>query len=189
MHCWIEKETNHFIGYLIFQKNTAQLSDVKNDSSLEVFLLPYQQQGKGNVYIDSIWFDTPIRKTASEENIFARVVNKTDSPIEFKIELSINDAIQGFGNFAIAENSSTNCIVPFTVAQNGMQHCKLYLTEYPDPDMLFDDEYFFSYNIENKVSVLQLVEKENANDTLGYLANLFSTNDLFQFTSKELRQT
>ena len=183
----LEREGNKTLYWLSdFQKNNIQLDEVKNDSSLEVFLLPYQQQGKGNVYIDSIWFDTPIRKTASEENIFARVVNKTDSPIEFKIELSINGAIQGFGNFTIAENSLTNCIVPFTVAQNGMQHCKLYLTEYPDPDMLFDDEYFFSYNIENKVSVLQLVEKENSNDTLGYLGNLFNTNDLFRFTSKRL---
>ena len=103
-----------------------------------------------------------------------------------KIELSINGAIQGFGNFAIAENSKTNCTVPFTVAKKGIQHCKLYLTEYPDPDMLFDDEYFFSYTIENKVSVLQLVEKENVRDTLGYLANLFNTNNLYQFTSKSL---
>ena len=182
-----ERDGNKSLYWLSdFQKNAAQLSDIKNDSSLKIYLLPYHQQGKGNVYIDSIWFKTPIRKTASEENIFARVVNKTDSPIEFKIELSINNAIQGFGNFSIAENSTTNCMVPFTVAKNGMQHCKLYLTEYPDPDMLFDDEYFFSYNIENKVSVLQLLEKENANDTLGYLANLFSKNNLFRFTSKSL---
>lgn len=183
----LEREGNKTLYWLSdFQKNTLQLDQIKNDSSLEVFLLPYQQQGKGNVYIDSIWFDTPIRKTASEENIFARVINNTNSPIELKIELSINAAIQGFGNFTIAENSSSNCIVPFTVAQNGMQHCKLYLTDYPDPDMLFDDEYFFSYNIENKVSVLQLVEKENTNDTLGYLGNLFNMNDLFRFTSKSL---
>ena len=183
----LDREGNKSLYWLSdFQKNTAQLSDVKKDSSLKIYLLPYQQEGKGNVYIDSIWFKTPIRKTESEENIFARVVNKTDSPIEFKIELSINKAIQGFGNFSIAENSTTNCMVPFTIAKNGMQHCKLYLTEYPDPDMLFDDEYFFSYNIENKVSVLQLLEKENANDTLGYLANLFSTNNLYQFTSKSL---
>ena len=138
------------------------------------------------MYIDSIWFKSPIRKTASEENIYARVVNKTDSPIEFKIELSINGDIQGFGNFTIAEYSKSNCIVPFTVAKKGMQHCKLYLTEYPDPDMLFDDEYFFSYTIEDKVNVLELVQEANANDTLGYLANLFKANNLYQFTSKSL---
>jgi hypothetical protein len=183
----LEREGNKTLYWLSdFQKNNIQLDEVKNDSSLEIFLLPYKQQGKGNVYIDSIWFETPIRKTASEENIFARVVNKTGYPIEFKIELAINSAIQGFGNFTIAENSLTNCIVPFAVAQNGMQHCKLYLTEYPEPDMLFDDEYFFSYSIEKKVSVLQLVEKENANDTLGYLSNLFNSNDLFRFTAKSL---
>lgn len=183
----LEREGNKTLYWLSdFQKNNIQLTEVKNDSSLEIFLLPYPQQGKGNIYIDSIWFETPIRKTASEENVYARVVNKTASPLEFKIELSINDVIQGFGNFTIAENSSINCMVPFTVAQNGMQHCKLYLTEYPEPDMLFDDEYFFSYNIENKVSVLQLVEKETMNDTLGYLGNLFNSNELFQFTSKSL---
>jgi len=65
-----------------------------------------------------------------------------------------------------------------------MQHCRLYLTEYPDPDMLFDDTYFFSYNIENKVNVLQLVE--NTNDSLGYLSNLFNSNDLFQFSTMSL---
>jgi hypothetical protein len=183
----IEREGNKTLYWLSdFQKNNIQLEEVKNDSSLEIFLLPYPQKGKGNIYIDSIWFETPIRKTASEENVYARVINKTDAPMEFKIELSINDAIQGFGNFTIAENSSINCRVPFTVAQNGMQHCKLYLTEYPDPDMLFDDEYFFSYNIENKVRVLQLIEKKNSNDTSGYLENLFNNNNLFQFTSKSL---
>ena len=183
----LEREGNKTLYWLSdFQKNNIQLDDVKNDSSLEILLLPYQQQGKGNVYIDSIWFKSPIRKTASEENIYARVVNKTDSPIEFKIELSINGDIQGFGNFTIAEYSKSNCIVPFTVAKKGMQHCKLYLTEYPDPDMLFDDEYFFSYTIEDKVNVLELVEEANANDTLGYLANLFKANNLYQFTSKSL---
>lgn len=183
----IQREGNKTLYWLSdFQKNNIQLENVKNDSSLEIFLLPYPQLGKGNIYIDSIWFEAPIRKVASEENIYARVVNKSNTSMEFKIELSINNSKQGFGNFTIEENSTTNCIVPFTVSKNGIQHCKLYLTEYPDPDMLFDDDYFFSYNIENKISVLQLVEKEISNDTLGYLNNLFNTNDLFAFTSKSL---
>lgn len=184
-----EKEGNKTLYWLSdFQKNNINLDNIKEDSTLEIFLLPYSQKGKGNLYIDSIWYETPIRKTGSEEDVFAKVVNRTNSPIEFKIELSINEITQGFGNFTIEENSTINCNIPYTISKSGLQHCKIQLTEYPDPDMVFDDEFFYSYDIEGMVNVLQLVEKRNSNDTSGYISNLFSNNDIFTLTTKSLSE-
>ncbi len=173
-----------------FQKNMVHLEEVQPDSNVQVFLLPYSQPGKGNLYIDSVWFENPLRTFKSEDKVFARVVNKSDNPVEFKMELFVNQGTsQGFSNQTVPENSTINCEIPYTLQTPGYQQCRLNISEYPDPDMKFDDEFFFSYNIKGKINILHLFDqKQDPTDTTGFIENVFRNNSMFNLSSQSLSQ-
>lgn len=165
-----------------FQKNTFDLEVKQPDTTLPIYLLPFSQESKGNVYIDSVWFESPVRKINGEEILSSTIINNTNTPIEFKLELYINNVLQGFGNYRAEENSTVNCNVPYTIENKGIQHCQLLLTEYPDPDMTFDDDFYLTYNVEGVISIMELTNRAN-NDSISSISKLFAGDSLYQYKS------
>ena len=45
-----------------FQKSTSDFESLENDTSYSVFLIPLKKNEEKNIYIDSIWFESPIRQ-------------------------------------------------------------------------------------------------------------------------------
>ena len=65
-----EGSQNKF-GYYIsdFQKSTSNLESLKQDSTLITNFVHLSPELTGNVFIDSVWFDSPIRVVKKKENI------------------------------------------------------------------------------------------------------------------------
>lgn len=169
-----------------FQKNITNIESTSPDSNVTYQLLPYPQAGKGNIYLDSVWFETPLRAANGDDAIYVHINNDFDQTISTKVNLEINGRTEGFGNFTIEGNSDFTGKINFKVKEKGWQNARVYLSDYPNPDMLFDDEFYFSYPILEKVNILYLYEElSNKKDTT-FITNLFDNDSLFEVHSASL---
>jgi hypothetical protein len=181
-----EVETHKTLYWLSdFQKNQSDLSAVKSDSSLRLVCMPYQHSVAQNVYIDSIWFDTPVRRFGTEDKVWVRVVNQSVTGIAFTLQLKSNDELLAFINFEIDAGQTLAFEMPFTLKKSGLQHASVTISDYPDSDLIFDDTYYFSYTVLPVIKVLHLYEG-NQPESKKYLTTLFATNDYFEFVSLPL---
>lgn len=169
-----------------FQKNATNFNEIKADSSIALICLPYQNDGGGNVYIDSIWFNSPVRKSGSEDMVIAKIKNATKNAIDFKLNLAVNGENRAFINFNAEGNSTVVCEVPFTVKGNGVQHATLTLDDYPDADLTFDDTFHFTYQLSPGIKVVNLHMGSPLTDSTGYFGVLFGKDEQFQFKNELL---
>lgn len=153
------------------QKNTHELSaDFKADSLINVRFVPQLSAIDVNVYIDSVWFDTPVRVLNQPEVLHLRVKHNSDEVLEnIPLQLNINGARKAIGNFKLVPGIATDTSLTFTQTTAGNQFASLSIEDYP---VTFDDEFFFSYNVASQISILDIkgnsagsnVEKVFAND-------------------------
>lgn len=181
------ESANKFAYWLSdFQEYACDFEQIEVDSSLALFGIPYENMQGKNLYIDSIWFETPVRKSGAEDKVHALVINESDKELDFKLNLSINSINQAFVNFTIAPGQKLKCEVPYTVHTNGEQHAQLSLADYPDASLTFDDDYYFSYFIQPSVRILHLHNDGYMNDSSGYFGALYGNDPDFYFKNEQL---
>lgn len=181
------ESANKFAYWLSdFQEYACNFDDIKVDSTLNLFGIPYENTNGQNLYIDSIWFETPVRKSGVEDKVFALVINESEKDLEFKMNLSINGTNQAFVNFTISPDQKMTCEVPYTVHTNGVQHAELALADYPDANLTFDDTYYFSYFIQPSVKILHLHDQAFMSDSSGYFGALYGNDPDFIFKNEQI---
>ena len=154
-----------------FQKSTTDIDRLRNDSSYYTYLIPLATQQTNNLYIDSCWFETPGRKFNQTENLFIRVVNKSgESYQNIPVKLFINDSLKSLGSFNINPNISQNIKLSYNNTIKGIVSGRIEIADYP---VTYDNTFYFSYYIADKIEVLAINEK-NENK---YLTALFNNDE------------
>ncbi|MFN3916201.1 MAG: BatA domain-containing protein [Flavobacteriales bacterium] len=171
-----------------FQKTQFDFNSLETDSTLTYTLVPFENPVKRNIYIDSIWFYDPVRKSGQEELISISIKHNYEKTIEVKCDLEINGKPVGFGNYRLEPTEKNVTFeLSFTTYEKGNIFAKLTLTEYPDPDMLFDDSYFFAYRINEKINVASVYE--SSPDSLHrYSRKIFDNKSEFNFYQSDLQK-
>ena len=183
-----ENDNRKAFAFSDFQKSRFDLSEFTPDSNLTYTLVPFENPNKVNVYIDSAWFNDPVRRTGTEEILHIRIKHNSETTIEAKCNLEINGKTVGFGNYRLEAGQTTlEAELPFTIYEKGMVFGKLYLNEYPDPDMLFDDTYYFAYTISEQISILSLYEP-GPDSLQQYTRRIFGNKPRFNFISAAVDQ-
>jgi hypothetical protein len=182
-----DANTNKTVFWLSdFQTNSADFSAIKTDSSIKIVCLPYYHQTTQNMSIDSLYFETPVRRVGAEDNVFAYVSNQSEQELSFKLVLYVNEEATAFVNFDIGANSQKKCEVPFTLKAGGVQHCRLEIMDYPDADLTFDDTFFFTYFVKPTINVLHVYETLGGSGSDKYVSSLFGKNEFFTLKSTPL---
>ena len=170
------------------QKSSFDFEQIIKDSTLSIYLIPYQNQNQGNLYIDSAWFDTPSRSLNQQENLYVKIINSFDQKLEFKIDLSINEnESRGLTNDYIDANEELISKIPFMVKSPGLKHGTVKISEYPNPNLTFDDNYYFSYLIKDKIKALHLYQKVEQNEP-NYFKSLYASSPIIEFNSQQINQ-
>ena len=159
-----------------FQKSTSQLNDF---SKTEVPTFYYQAKGEisGNIFIDSIWFESPVQRLNAAIEVFFRVKNQSKKEVvDLNISLSINNQEKGWKTLNIAPNGYIEESISFTNTQQGIKKGKLYINT---NQLFFDDDFYFTYTINERVNILLITDK-NANKNL---EQLYMLNDFYNYTA------
>lgn len=170
------------ISFIIsdFQKSIVDLEKLKNDTSINFKLIPLSAAEKSNVYIDTCWFESPVRQYNQIEKLHVRIKNVSDKVLENNsIKLFINNVQKTPAGFNLEKNSETEVVLSFSSKETGIQHCRIELNDYP---VTFDDKFYFSFQVEKNIPVLCINGSGSDAESSG-LNKLFGFDSLFVFAN------
>jgi hypothetical protein len=173
-------KNKHLFVLSDFQKSVSDVQLIKNDTSISVKLIPLIANEKSNVYIDTCWFETPVRQLNQVEKLHVRIKNVSEKVLENNsIKLFINNTQKTPASFNCDKNSETEVVLSFASRESGIQHCRIELNDFP---VTFDDQFYFSFEVAKNIPVLAINGKESGTDN-AYLTKLFGSDSLFSFKS------
>lgn len=158
-----------------FQKNISDFAQLTPDSLVDYFLVPFEGQQTGNIFIDSVWIENPVRMSNQAITIEARIVNDSRENLDNQpIRLYINQTQRSVATFSIAPRSHTQVSLTYTVGTHPLQKGYIEITDHP---VTFDDRFYFSFQLSQDIPVLAInQERENP-----FLNALLARDTLFRY--------
>lgn len=158
-----------------FQKSVSNIEQIKNDTGIAVNMIPLTAAEKSNVYIDTCWFETPVRQYNQVEKLHVKIRNISEKELENNsIKLFINNIQKTPASFNAEKNAEAEVILSFASKESGVQHCRIELNDYP---VTFDDKFYFSFEVAKTIPVLCINAAGSADSP--YLDKLFGADSLF----------
>ena len=172
--------------YLIsdFQQSTmGNLQPLREDTTAQINLVPITTSFASNVYVDSVYLANPFMLAEQANELSVSIRNEGREPVtDLIVRLLIND--QQVANASLDVGAFTSDTLNFTLnfpleAQN---RCQLVFEDYP---VTFDNEFFFTLNLGDKISVLEITQGQtNRNaDQPTNVAQVYANEALFDFQS------
>lgn len=158
-----------------FQKNASLLNKADIDTSIAIDLIPIASTEINNVYIDSIWFETPVQQFGTQQVIHAIVINKSNKDIENgSLKLYINNTQVSLSSFNVTAGNKKDVSISFSVKAKGINKGVLKIEDYP---ITYDDDFYFSFNAQTTINALVVNGKESK--TAGNFRSLMQNDSLF----------
>lgn len=189
-----ESETNHKVGtrqyvfFSDFQKASTNFTGLKEDNVAYYYPVLLSPQENVNIFIDSVWFSSPIQKIGQNNELNIRVVNSGSEDLT-NIELHCEvDGIKRDVFLDIPANQKTTTVVNYTEKSGGLKSGNIAIN---DKQLFWDDDYYFSYFVDNQTSIL-IVNGEQGSTAVSQVYNLekfykFQTIDQNAFTLDQLK--
>lgn len=158
-----------------FQKNTSVVNKTDIDTSITINYIPIVSSEINNVYIDSVWFETPVQQFETQQIIHATIINKSNKDIENgSLKLYINDAQVSLASFNVSAGNKKDVSISFAVKIKGINKGVLKIEDYP---ITYDDNFYFSFNAQTTIRALVINGKETK--TAGNFRSLMQNDSLF----------
>ena len=145
------------IAYIVsdFQKNITDI-EAYQDTTLEVNLVPLQSVQEKNISIDSCWFDAPVQMMNQTNKLVVRVKNHSNEAAEnLRLSLKYDGQEKPVGTLSLPAGGTAIDTINLTIQHTGWHEAQLSITDYP---VQFDDHYFFTFNVAEKIEVLAINE-------------------------------
>ncbi len=158
-----------------FQKSTSGLEGLDFEPDPPAYLIPLQARQTDNVFIDSVWFDSPVILEGQPITMGVRVQNDgsqtlENQPLRLYVEGQQRTVVSydaGAGEGAVVE-------LKWPAGTKPLQQAYVEITDYP---VTFDDRLYFTYHVSSEIPVLT-IEGEGRN---AYLHALFGRDELFDY--------
>jgi len=158
-----------------FQKNTSVISKSDIDTIIAISFIPISSSEVNNVYIDSVWFETPVQQFETQQIIHAIIINKSNKDIENgSLKLYINDTQVSLASFDVTAGNKKDVDISFKVKIKGINKGVLKIEDYP---ITYDDNFYFSFNAQTTIKALVINGKDTK--TAGNFRSLMQDDSLF----------
>lgn len=177
----LEATNKSSIRYILlsdFQKIPKKNSLNTDLSHLDIYPIKLIAEKQKNLYIDSVWFSSPIRKTGNKNEFFIRLVNKSD------VLLTNVELIYTIGKMKktvfmdIEANSKKETSISYQ--DNKPDYIDGQVRVF-DEHILFDDAFYFSYNVRDEANVLII----NGEDQISNFSTVYGLDKYYHLTEKE----
>lgn len=162
------------------QKISCNIAELQ-DSLTSTTIIPVIPTAAANISIDSCWFETPYRKSESQEKLFVKITkqNKNEQK-DVSLRLFVNDSLRSVTNIA-AEDGTTTHSLEYTNPKSGDVGIRL---EIEDSPIEFDNTYRYAYSIATEIPVLQLFgQQPNA-----VIKAMYTGHSEIQYETKKTEQ-
>lgn len=158
------------------QKEEKSTESLKQFSVYPIQLAPERNE---NVYIDSVWFADPIRRTSTTNELFMRVVNKSQINLQnVEVVVKMDGITKSFYTDVPAMQSKSTSIT-YTDRSAGFKKGQITVV---DNHVLFDDTYFLSYEVKTGANVLVV----NAEDAIPNVEIVLGLENYYKVSSTQI---
>lgn len=155
--------TIQYIFFSDFQKNKPLNKGNYNTDFLSVYPVQLKPENESNIYIDSVWFSSPIHKKNATNEINIRIGNHGKTLLE-NVEVQIEiDAFKKTIFVELPADQKTVTAVSYADKTAGIKKGKIHLI---DDHVLFDDAFYISYEVKQNTDVI-ILNGENAVSNIG----------------------
>ncbi len=160
-----------------FQINQSAFNKSVIDTTININAVPISANEQNNVFIDSVWFETPVQQFGTQQKIHATVINKSSKDIENgTLKLFINGAQVSLNSFNISAGNKTDVSIGFTVKNKSINKGVLTIEDYP---ITYDDDFYFSFDAQTTINALVINGKEST--TAQNFKSLMQKDSLFVY--------
>ncbi|GHV64044.1 hypothetical protein FACS1894199_01380 [Bacteroidia bacterium] len=170
-----------------FQKNNCDFQSIGHDDLISPVFLLLKAENASNIYVKDVSFDqTMLHKKNQADNISIRIANSSGKDGKdgnnIPISLTINNKKKSVSKVNIPENGEEVVHINYLNTENGYYKGMVEVTDFP---VLFDNTFYFSYAIDDKVNIL-CIDQETRNPFFG---KLFADTADFRFKYVPIGQT
>jgi hypothetical protein len=145
-----------------------------NSDKHRYFFVSLPVKPSSNVYIDTVFFLSPIHSAFEDERLVYRLQNTSESSLpDFPVELFLNDSLKSISTVDLPPQGSVYDTIVYKNSSSGYTYCELRINDLP---VTFDNKMFFGYKVKNQIDVAILSEAKENN----YLKAFFENNDFFK---------
>ncbi|MDR0368895.1 MAG: BatA and WFA domain-containing protein [Bacteroidales bacterium] len=164
-----------------FQTSTSDFVSIRQDTSVSAFLIPLEANTVHNIYIDSLWLDSPAPKFGQQASIRAIIRNLSENDIEkLPVKLFINEQQRALASADVASNGYAEVQLNFNIDHQSIENGYVEILDNP---IIFDDKMYFSLFATAQSRVLSLYDKaENR-----YLKALFEPDSSILYQNSSLK--
>lgn len=176
-----EEATPNRSSFIIsdFQKSRFDFSDLKADSSIALSLVYLPRNSPNNLYIDSVWFSSPVRKIGSSDKLNVRIANTGDEAVSnVPLKLSINGKRVAIGSFGLDAKSEVDTALYLVNTGAGIKRMTVSLDDAP---VNYDDSYYLAYKVIDHIKITSIQEDHTAEDP--YLSAVFESDSAYDYNS------
>ncbi|HNW98875.1 MAG TPA: BatA domain-containing protein [Bacteroidales bacterium] len=157
-----------------FSEMNFDFDKLKIDTSVYIHLIPLTANEKNNLFIDSCWYDTPVIQMGKQVQLSVLIKNISNEDAEkIPLKLVINGKQKSLASVDITAGSETEAKLSYTISEVGMQNAYVEIIDNP---VVFDDKFYFSYEVAQKIKVLNICQSENI-----YINALFQNDSLIDY--------
>lgn len=152
-----------------FQQSTADFENFPTDTTISTTFVPLEASHCDNIYIDSVSLSAPAFFAGSNVVVEVVVRNMGEKDVEgVPISLYANDKQQAIASVDIPAHSSATLPMHLAINHSGMFQCRVETIDYP---ITFDDQFFFSINVGDRIPMTIIEGRKEENP---FLKRLFT---------------
>ena len=170
-------------AYSDFQKNIMELNDLKNDTAIQLVVFPLKSDFQNNIYIDSVWLQSPVLQKNMANELNARIVNETSNDVKgLPVNFSLDDNVVAYTTCDINANSYADVSMQFFIDNDGDRKAKVSINDSP---ITFDDEYNLVLKVRPVINVIEITPKAKSQKPTApsHLELLFEGDALINYRS------
>ena len=168
--------------YSDFQNNTMTSDDFKVDTTIKIVAFPLKSDFQNNIYIDSVWLQSPVLQKNMTNELNARIVNETANDIKgLPVNFSIDENVVAYTTCDIKADSYADVNMQFAVENEGDSKAKVAINDSP---ITFDDEYNLVLKVRPEINVIEISSTAKSQQPMANsLSLLFDGDALINYQS------
>lgn len=163
-----------------FQKSTTNLSELKDKKLPRTIFIQLKAAMRSNVYIDSVWFDSPLRQLNAQEKLNIRIRNLSDINVDnARMMFKVNDVQKSIGSFSVEADNYVDTALFYSGNVSGIIHGDVAIADVNFP---YDDHYYFSYSTLSELKILNIYG-DHLDTSKNSINKVYAGDPFFKLTS------
>jgi hypothetical protein len=150
---------------------------IEENEQVKFHLISLNAKKQANIYIDTCFFYEPTQLLNQKNKLIVRIKNSSDDDVSnLRVSLSINNQVKALANPSVKSKNFAYDTLSFSISESGWNKATVSIEDYP---ITFDDKYFISFFVQDKVDVIEVKEPATGN----FISGIFANQSEFSFSS------